>query len=138
MIEESRHIEALLEEHRVIPPPEGFRAEAVVHNREIRRRVMNVAGHRLDLRDRVRAHGPPVRSRVGGRLAAGPGRTGGHRRLRHPEGHIESDQSLIAELREHVPDKQEKARRNRRADDLVCFAGDGSDDHYVPAAVWAT
>ncbi len=29
------------------------------------------------------------------------------------------------------------AGRNRHADDLVCFAGGGAYDHYVPAAVWA-
>ncbi len=31
----------------------------------------------------------------------------------------------------------ELARRNRSADDLVCFAGGGAYDHYVPAVVWA-
>jgi glycine dehydrogenase subunit 1 len=29
------------------------------------------------------------------------------------------------------------ASRNRSADDLVCFAGGGAYDHYVPAVVWA-
>ncbi|HEX9824106.1 MAG TPA: aminomethyl-transferring glycine dehydrogenase subunit GcvPA [Actinomycetota bacterium] len=29
------------------------------------------------------------------------------------------------------------ARKNRHADDLVCFAGGGAYDHYVPAMVWA-
>jgi glycine dehydrogenase subunit 1 len=29
------------------------------------------------------------------------------------------------------------AGRNRSADDLVCFAGAGAYDHYVPSAVWA-
>ncbi|MGH2711920.1 MAG: glycine dehydrogenase, partial [Actinomycetota bacterium] len=29
------------------------------------------------------------------------------------------------------------ADRNRNADDLVCFAGGGAYDHYVPSAVWA-
>jgi glycine dehydrogenase subunit 1 len=29
------------------------------------------------------------------------------------------------------------AAKNRHADDLVCFAGAGAYDHYVPAAVWA-
>ncbi|HEX2026259.1 MAG TPA: glycine dehydrogenase, partial [Actinomycetota bacterium] len=29
------------------------------------------------------------------------------------------------------------AGRNRHADDMVCFAGGGAYDHYVPAAVWA-
>jgi glycine dehydrogenase subunit 1 len=29
------------------------------------------------------------------------------------------------------------AARNRGADDLVCFAGGGAYDHYVPAVVWA-
>ena len=28
-------------------------------------------------------------------------------------------------------------RRNRSADDLVCFAGGGAYDHYVPSVVWA-
>jgi glycine dehydrogenase subunit 1 len=29
------------------------------------------------------------------------------------------------------------ARRNRSLDDLVCFAGGGAYDHYLPSAVWA-
>ncbi len=29
------------------------------------------------------------------------------------------------------------ARKNRHADDLVCFAGGGAYDHYVPSVVWA-
>jgi glycine dehydrogenase subunit 1 len=29
------------------------------------------------------------------------------------------------------------AARNRHADDLVCFAGGGAYDHYLPASVWA-
>ncbi|MGH2682435.1 MAG: aminomethyl-transferring glycine dehydrogenase subunit GcvPA [Actinomycetota bacterium] len=29
------------------------------------------------------------------------------------------------------------ARRNRHADELVCFMGGGAYDHYVPAVVWA-
>ena len=29
------------------------------------------------------------------------------------------------------------AARNRHADDLVCFAGAGAYDHYVPSVVWA-
>src|SRR5919109_1054214 len=41
-----------------------------------------------------------------------------------------SEIELLEELRR-------LASRNRHADDLVCFAGGGAYDHYVPAAVWA-
>jgi len=41
-----------------------------------------------------------------------------------------SEMELITEMRR-------MASRNRSADDLVCFAGGGSYDHYVPAVVWA-
>ncbi len=38
---------------------------------------------------------------------------------------------------EIVADLQALAARNRSVDDLVCFAGGGAYDHYVPAVVWA-
>jgi glycine dehydrogenase subunit 1 len=38
---------------------------------------------------------------------------------------------------EIVSDLRSLAGRNRHADDLVCFAGAGAYDHFVPAAVWA-
>ncbi|HEX2030720.1 MAG TPA: aminomethyl-transferring glycine dehydrogenase subunit GcvPA [Actinomycetota bacterium] len=38
---------------------------------------------------------------------------------------------------ELLDDLQALAARNRHADDLVCFAGGGAYDHYVPALVWA-
>jgi glycine dehydrogenase subunit 1 len=38
---------------------------------------------------------------------------------------------------ELLDDLSRLAARNRHADDLVCFAGGGAYDHYVPAAVWA-
>ena len=38
---------------------------------------------------------------------------------------------------ELVADMRALASRNRHADDLVCFAGGGAYDHYVPAVVWA-
>jgi glycine dehydrogenase subunit 1 len=41
-----------------------------------------------------------------------------------------SEMELQAELRR-------LAARDRHADDLVCFAGGGAYDHYVPAVVWA-
>jgi glycine dehydrogenase subunit 1 len=41
-----------------------------------------------------------------------------------------SEMELLAEMRR-------MAARNRSADDLVCFAGGGAYDHYVPSAVWA-
>ena len=41
-----------------------------------------------------------------------------------------SEQEILADL-------HELASRNRSVDDLVCFAGGGAYDHYVPAVVWA-
>jgi len=41
-----------------------------------------------------------------------------------------SEQELVADL-------QAFAARNRSVDDLVCFAGGGAYDHYVPEVVWA-
>ncbi|MBI4261325.1 MAG: glycine dehydrogenase, partial [Actinobacteria bacterium] len=41
-----------------------------------------------------------------------------------------SEMEILADLRE-------MASRNRHADELVCFAGAGAYDHYVPSAVWA-
>src|SRR5437899_824705 len=41
-----------------------------------------------------------------------------------------SEMELVADLRK-------LAARNRHADDLVCFAGAGAYDHYVPSVVWA-
>ena len=38
---------------------------------------------------------------------------------------------------EILADLAELAGRNRSAHDLVCFAGAGAYDHYVPAVVWA-
>ncbi|HEX9124331.1 MAG TPA: aminomethyl-transferring glycine dehydrogenase subunit GcvPA [Actinomycetota bacterium] len=38
---------------------------------------------------------------------------------------------------EILDDLRSLATRNRSADDLVCFAGGGAYDHYVPAVVWA-
>src|SRR5438552_7188561 len=38
---------------------------------------------------------------------------------------------------ELVSDLRSLAGRNRHADDLVCFAGGGAYDHYVPSVVWA-
>jgi glycine dehydrogenase subunit 1 len=38
---------------------------------------------------------------------------------------------------EILADLSSLAGRNRDADDLVCFAGGGAYDHYVPAVVWA-
>jgi glycine cleavage system P protein (glycine dehydrogenase) subunit 1 len=38
---------------------------------------------------------------------------------------------------ELLRDLQDLAARNHHADDLVCFAGGGAYDHYVPAVVWA-
>jgi glycine dehydrogenase subunit 1 len=38
---------------------------------------------------------------------------------------------------EIVADLRRLAARNRNADDLVCFAGGGAYDHYVPSVVWA-
>jgi glycine dehydrogenase subunit 1 len=48
--------------------------------------------------------------------------------LEVPEGL--SEMELVADLRT-------LAARNRSADDLVCFAGAGAYDHYVPSVVWA-
>ena len=42
----------------------------------------------------------------------------------------------ISEM-ELLADMRGLAARNRHADDLVCFAGAGAYDHYVPAVVWA-
>jgi glycine dehydrogenase subunit 1 len=41
-----------------------------------------------------------------------------------------SEMELVAEMRR-------LAGRNNHADDLICFAGGGAYDHYVPAVVWA-
>jgi glycine dehydrogenase subunit 1 len=38
---------------------------------------------------------------------------------------------------EILADLKELAARNRSAEDLVCFAGGGAYDHYVPAVVWS-
>jgi glycine dehydrogenase subunit 1 len=50
------------------------------------------------------------------------------RALELPDG--VSEMELVADLR-HM------ASRNRHADELVCFAGGGAYDHYVPSVVWA-
>ena len=42
----------------------------------------------------------------------------------------------VSEL-ELLEDLGALARRNRHADDLICFMGGGAYDHYVPAVVWA-
>ncbi len=42
----------------------------------------------------------------------------------------------ISEM-EMVADLRRLASLNRSADDLVCFAGAGAYDHYVPSVVWA-
>ncbi|HEV3474555.1 MAG TPA: aminomethyl-transferring glycine dehydrogenase subunit GcvPA [Actinomycetota bacterium] len=44
--------------------------------------------------------------------------------------------SGVSEM-ELLDDLRALASRNRSADDLVCFAGGGAYDHYVPAVVWA-
>ena len=41
-----------------------------------------------------------------------------------------AEQEILADVR-HL------ASRNRSADDLVCFAGGGAYDHYIPSVVWA-
>src|SRR5438876_11185718 len=41
-----------------------------------------------------------------------------------------SEMEILADLRA-------LASRNRHADDLVCFAGGGAYDHFVPSVVWA-
>jgi len=51
-----------------------------------------------------------------------------NRALDIPDGVAEMD--LLSDL-------QGLASRNRHSDNLVCFAGGGAYDHYVPAAVWA-
>src|SRR2546423_154145 len=38
---------------------------------------------------------------------------------------------------ELVSDLRRLASANRHADDLVCFAGGGAYDHYIPSVVWA-
>jgi glycine dehydrogenase subunit 1 len=38
---------------------------------------------------------------------------------------------------ELLADMQRLSERNRHVDDLVCFAGGGAYDHYVPSVVWA-
>src|SRR5262245_30763597 len=38
---------------------------------------------------------------------------------------------------EIVDDVRRLAARNRSLDELVCFAGRGAYDHYIPSAVWA-
>jgi glycine dehydrogenase subunit 1 len=50
------------------------------------------------------------------------------RPLAIPEG--VSEMEILADLRE-------LSRRNRHVDDLVCFAGGGAYDHFVPSVVWA-
>ena len=50
------------------------------------------------------------------------------RDLAIPEGL--SEMELVSEMRR-------LAARNRHADELVCFAGGGAYDHYVPSVVWA-
>jgi glycine dehydrogenase subunit 1 len=42
----------------------------------------------------------------------------------------------LSEL-EALDDVRRLAARNRSADDLVCFAGAGAYDHYVPSVVWS-
>jgi glycine dehydrogenase subunit 1 len=50
------------------------------------------------------------------------------RELGVPEG--VSEMELVADMRR-------LAARNRHVDEMVCFAGGGAYDHYVPALVWA-
>jgi glycine dehydrogenase subunit 1 len=50
------------------------------------------------------------------------------RELDIPEG--PSEMELVADLRA-------LASKDRHADELVCFAGGGAYDHYIPAVVWA-
>src|SRR5712691_8613593 len=38
---------------------------------------------------------------------------------------------------ELVADMRALAARNRDVDELVCFAGAGAYDHYIPSVVWA-
>src|SRR2546428_7409868 len=49
------------------------------------------------------------------------------RSLELPDG--VSEMEIVADLRE-------LASRNRHVDELVCFAGAGAYDHYIPSAVW--
>ena len=51
-----------------------------------------------------------------------------HRPLDLPEG--VSEQEIVQDLKS-------LAARNRSAEDLVCFAGGGAYDHFVPSVVWA-
>ncbi len=57
-----------------------------------------------------------------------PSSVGLDRPLDLPEG--VSEMEILADLRS-------LAARNRSAEDLVCFAGGGAYDHYVPSVVWA-
>jgi glycine dehydrogenase subunit 1 len=57
-----------------------------------------------------------------------PGSVRLDRPLDIPEG--VSEMEILADLRR-------LAAKNRHADDLVCFAGGGAYDHYVPSVVWA-
>src|SRR5438309_11624079 len=57
-----------------------------------------------------------------------PGSVRLDRPLELPEG--------VSEM-EIVADLEELASRNRHVDDLVCFAGGGAYDHYIPSVVWA-
>ena len=41
----------------------------------------------------------------------------------------------VSEL-EIVDDVHRLAARNRSADELVCFAGRGAYDHFIPSVVW--
>ena len=45
-------------------------------------------------------------------------------------------QTGVSEM-EILADLRRLASRNRHVDDLVCFAGAGAYDHYVPSVVWA-
>ncbi|MEP7059291.1 MAG: aminomethyl-transferring glycine dehydrogenase subunit GcvPA [Actinomycetota bacterium] len=53
-------------------------------------------------------------------------------RLRGPLGIADgiSEMELVADLRGH-------SLKNRNLDELVCFAGGGAYDHYIPSLVWA-
>ena len=51
------------------------------------------------------------------------------------DGSLEMPQG-VSEL-EIVEDLQHLASRNRHLDELVCFAGAGAYDHYIPSVVWA-
>lgn len=68
------------------------------------------------------------RSSIDDLFAQIPGSVRLARPLAMPDG--VSEMELAADLRD-------LARRNRSADDLVCFAGGGAYDHYVPSVVWA-